>query len=111
MVNSGYRTLNNMTMGFTRASGAAQRVLSLMDAPPDIDVEAGRPLPPLSEAAIRRRMEDDGVAAAQIDAFFAPRPGAGDRRLHSQGRVRPTPCSLLEYFLQFSLPHIGDDKH
>mmetsp|Transcript_2144 Transcript_2144/g.4280 ORF Transcript_2144/g.4280 Transcript_2144/m.4280 type:complete len:596 (-) Transcript_2144:143-1930(-) len=41
MINNGYKQLNNMVNSFTRAAGAAQRVVSLMENLPDIDTDAG----------------------------------------------------------------------
>lgn len=44
MINSSYKSLMTVLSSFTRAGGAAQRVLSLMDACPDIDPDAGERL-------------------------------------------------------------------
>eukprot|EP01090_Pellita_catalonica_P010235 TRINITY_DN2169_c0_g2_i2.p1 TRINITY_DN2169_c0_g2~~TRINITY_DN2169_c0_g2_i2.p1 ORF type:complete len:607 (-),score=91.41 TRINITY_DN2169_c0_g2_i2:35-1597(-) len=41
MINSSYTSLTNVLTSFTRAGGAAQRVISLMDSRPDIDPHAG----------------------------------------------------------------------
>ena len=41
MVNSAYRALNGVINSLTRAAGAAQRVLSLVDSLPNIDADAG----------------------------------------------------------------------
>ena len=37
MINNAYQSLNNVLNQFTRAAGAAERVLSLLDMEPDID--------------------------------------------------------------------------
>ena len=42
MLNSAYKSLLDIVTSFTRAAGAAQRVFSLMDSLPDIDIYAGR---------------------------------------------------------------------
>ena len=44
MINSSYQALINVVTQFTRAAGAAQRVLSLMDSLPDISPNEGRPV-------------------------------------------------------------------
>lgn len=44
MINSSYKNLMTVLTSFTRAGGAAQRVLSLMDSMPDIDNNVGRKL-------------------------------------------------------------------
>ena len=41
MINTSYKSFMNVLTSFTRAGGAAQRVLSLMDNCPDIDAEKG----------------------------------------------------------------------
>ena len=41
LIQSGYQSLMSVLMSLTRASGAAQRVLTLVDALPDIDPHAG----------------------------------------------------------------------
>ena len=41
MINSAYNGFTDLISSFTRAGGAAQRVLSLMDMLPDIDPTAG----------------------------------------------------------------------
>ena len=46
MLNSSYKSLLDIVTQFTRAAGAAQRVFGLMDSMPDIDVTAGRAVPP-----------------------------------------------------------------
>ena len=47
MINNAYQSLNNVLNQFTRAAGAAERVLSLLDMAPDIDpgVETAPPRP------------------------------------------------------------------
>ena len=44
MINNAYQSLNNVLNQFTRAAGAAERVLSLLDMQPDIDPEGGVPV-------------------------------------------------------------------
>lgn len=44
LIQSGYQSIMSVLMSLTRASGAAQRVLSLIDALPDIDPDAGTKL-------------------------------------------------------------------
>lgn len=44
MINSAYNGLMGILNSFTRAAGAAQRVISLMDNLPDIDPESGTPV-------------------------------------------------------------------
>ena len=44
MLNNAYKSLLDIVTSFTRAAGAAQRVFSLMDSLPDIDIYSGRPL-------------------------------------------------------------------
>lgn len=46
MLNTSYKSLLDIVTQFTRAAGAAQRVFSLMDSMPDIDISAGRSVPP-----------------------------------------------------------------
>lgn len=41
LIQSGYQSIMSVLMSLTRASGAAQRVLSLIDALPDIDPDSG----------------------------------------------------------------------
>ena len=41
MINTSYKSFMNVLTSFTRAGGAAQRVLSLLDNCPDIDAEKG----------------------------------------------------------------------
>ena len=41
MINTSYKSFMNVLTSFTRAGGAAQRVLSLLDNCPDIDAEVG----------------------------------------------------------------------
>ncbi|CAM9778192.1 unnamed protein product [Chrysoparadoxa australica] len=45
MLRNSYQALLNVVTNFTRAAGAAQRVFSLMDSVPDIDVNAGEFVP------------------------------------------------------------------
>ena len=42
MINTSIQALNDMVNSFTRAAGAAERVLSLDDLEPDIDINSGR---------------------------------------------------------------------
>eukprot|EP01038_Epipyxis_sp_PR26KG_P016156 gene16156-21962_t len=44
MLNNSYKNLLDIITSFTRAAGAAQRVFSLMDSLPDIDIDAGKRL-------------------------------------------------------------------
>ena len=44
MLNNSLQALNNVLNEFTRAAGAAERVLSLVDLTPDIDPTAGLPV-------------------------------------------------------------------
>lgn len=44
LINSSYQQLVNIVTSFTRAAGAAQRVFTLMDSLPDIDIDKGTPL-------------------------------------------------------------------
>jgi len=46
MLNNSYKNLLDIVTSFTRSSSAAQRVFSLMDSLPDIDIHAGRRLTP-----------------------------------------------------------------
>ena len=41
MINTAIQALNDMVNSFTRAAGAAERVLSLYDLTPDIDPDGG----------------------------------------------------------------------
>jgi ABC-type bacteriocin/lantibiotic exporter with double-glycine peptidase domain len=41
MINSNYKSLMDVLNSFTRAGGAAQRVMSLLDAMPDIATDEG----------------------------------------------------------------------
>ena len=43
MLNNSLQSLNNVLSSFTRAAGAAERVLSLVDLQPDIDPKGGAP--------------------------------------------------------------------
>jgi len=51
-INFAFKGLNNMVTRFTQAAGSAQRVLSLLDNKPDIDVTVGEPLPPDFQADV-----------------------------------------------------------
>jgi len=44
MINTSIQALNDMVNSFTRAAGAAERVLSLYDLTPDIDPDGGAPV-------------------------------------------------------------------
>ena len=44
MLNNSYKNLLDIITSFTRSAGAAQRVFSLMDNMPDIDINNGTPL-------------------------------------------------------------------
>eukprot|EP00760_Papus_ankaliazontas_P017425 PhM_4_TR17242/c0_g1_i1/m.15699/K05656/ABCB9, TAPL; ATP-binding cassette, subfamily B (MDR/TAP), member 9 len=46
MMNNSYQQLNNVVNQFTRAAGAATRVLNLMDLLPEMDPNAGEHVPP-----------------------------------------------------------------
>jgi ABC-type multidrug transport system fused ATPase/permease subunit len=50
MLNNSLQNLNNVLNSFTRAAGAAERVLSLVDLQPDIDPRGGAPV----EQAVRQ---------------------------------------------------------
>ena len=50
MMNGAYQGLNGVLNQFTRSAGAAERVLAMLDADPDIDHTAGRALPELRGA-------------------------------------------------------------
>eukprot|EP00038_Savillea_parva_P030911 m.81314 g.81314 ORF g.81314 m.81314 type:complete len:1003 (+) comp9403_c0_seq1:317-3325(+) len=52
MINSNYKSLMQVLNSFTRAGGAAQRVLSLLDAAPDIDIDAGEVYAPRGHIAL-----------------------------------------------------------
>ena len=41
MINTAIQALNDMVNSFTRAAGAAERVLSLYDLTPDLDPDGG----------------------------------------------------------------------
>lgn len=41
MINNAYKSLQSVLTSFTRAAGAAQRILTLLDSLPDIDLDAG----------------------------------------------------------------------
>ena len=58
MMNNAYQGLNNVINQFTRAAGAAERVLSLLDSQPDIDPEHGACF---DEATFRGDIELRGV--------------------------------------------------
>lgn len=45
MINSSYQSLTEVISNFTRAGGAAQRVMSLLDIKPDIDPNVGDDVP------------------------------------------------------------------
>jgi len=64
MINSGYKSLNGMLNNFTRAAGAAQRVVSLLDSLPDIDTEAGRKI----------KSFDRNLELTQLGFHYALRP-------------------------------------
>lgn len=53
MINNSYQALNNMLNAFTRAAGAAERVLSLVDLEPDISSEGGAPASAIDRWSIR----------------------------------------------------------
>ncbi|CAN0479814.1 unnamed protein product, partial [Ectocarpus sp. 12 AP-2014] len=44
MINNSWQALLGVISSLTRAAGAAQRVFSLMDSLPDIDIDSGLPL-------------------------------------------------------------------
>jgi ABC-type multidrug transport system fused ATPase/permease subunit len=46
MINNAYNTITSVFTSFTQAGGAAQRVISLLDSLPDIDVHAGTMIGP-----------------------------------------------------------------
>tara|TARA_B110001452_G_scaffold192693_1_gene162693 strand:+ start:200 stop:1837 length:1638 start_codon:yes stop_codon:yes gene_type:complete len=58
MINSSYQSLNNVLNQFTRAAGAAERVLSLIDMAPDIDPTGGAPV---AQAVRRWDLKFEGV--------------------------------------------------
>eukprot|EP00793_Prasinoderma_coloniale_P000967 PRCOL_00007057-RA len=60
MLQSSFKSLQNVITSFTRAAGAAQRVLSLMDSMPDIDPDAGEPC----AQPVRARLAFEGVEFA-----------------------------------------------
>ncbi|ETO07511.1 ATP-binding cassette transporter, subfamily B, member 3, group TAP protein PpABCB3 [Reticulomyxa filosa] len=41
MINTAFKSLQNILTSFTRAAGAAQRIFTLLDSLPDIDMESG----------------------------------------------------------------------
>ncbi len=41
MIRGAYGALNNLVVQFTTARGAAQRVFEMLDALPDVDLDAG----------------------------------------------------------------------
>lgn len=45
MINNAYKGLIDILTNFTRSAGAASRIFALMDSLPDIDLDAGTPLP------------------------------------------------------------------
>ncbi|CAI5946616.1 unnamed protein product [Closterium sp. NIES-65] len=55
LIQSGYQSIMSVLMSLTKASGAAQRVLSLIDSLPDIDPDAGTKVSTLQGSI---RMED-----------------------------------------------------
>eukprot|EP00667_Euglena_gracilis_P002229 EG_transcript_2227 len=66
MLNDAWKGLNDIINAFTRAAGAAQRVLSLMDLKPDIDPDGGECLPGVKGEV---RLED-------VDFHYQMRPDA-----------------------------------
>ena len=53
MLNNAYKMLNNTLNGLTKAAGAAQRVLEMLDSVPDIDPSVGAIIPAATPGHIR----------------------------------------------------------
>eukprot|EP00667_Euglena_gracilis_P006497 EG_transcript_6552 len=64
MMNDAWKGLNDIINSFTRAAGAAQRVISLMDLKPDIDPVGGERLPVMKGE----------VQLEEVDFFYQMRP-------------------------------------
>ena len=108
MINNAYQSLNNVLNQFTRAAGAAERVLSLLDMEPDIDPTAGLPV----ERAVRRwdrwyQMRStlpDGIApsarlAARTHPGAPPEPLGGSPwpQEPASGRPKVEEAPLLDH--------------
>ena len=67
MINTSIQALNDMVNSFTRAAGAAERVLSLYDLTPDIDPDSGADV----DAAFSRW----DIAFEDVEFHYQMRPG------------------------------------
>jgi len=64
MINSSYQSLTGVVSSFTRAGGAAQRVMSLLDNMPDIDPSQGEPV---------KNIKGD-ITLEDVEFFYQMRP-------------------------------------
>ena len=87
MMNSAYQSLVDIVNTFTRAAGASQRVFGLMDALPDIDPDAGRPV---NRAEMRGHLVLDAV-----DFTYQMRPDQPVIRALSLDIPAGSTCALV----------------
>ena len=91
MINTSIQALNDMVNSFTRAAGAAERVLSLYDLTPDIDPNQGAPV----DLAVRRW----DIAFEDVHFHYQMRPQQkvlqGMSFRVDEGQVGDAPCKRL----------------
>lgn len=108
MINSSYNSLVGVLNSFTRAAGAAQRVLSLMDNLPDIDPHAGRVVESVrgefrfEKVQFFYQMRPDNVVLQNIDLHVP----AG-KTLALVGRSGGGKSTLVHMLLRFYDPRQG----
>ena len=66
LINTSYQNLAGVASSFTRAGGAAQRVMTLLDNLPDIDPYKGEPIPHIN----------GDLAIENVEFFYQMRPDA-----------------------------------
>lgn len=101
MIDSAWKSLNGVVNSLTRAAGAAQRVLSLMDSLPNIDLDAGIVLPASStppEMELRHvafRYSTRPETIVLDDVSFVCSAGTTTALVGSSGGGKSTIISLL----------------
>eukprot|EP00039_Didymoeca_costata_P007517 m.100707 g.100707 ORF g.100707 m.100707 type:complete len:916 (-) comp13720_c0_seq5:44-2791(-) len=109
MINNAYKSLMNVLSGFTRAGGAAQRVLSLLDSCPDIDPDVGKELTDIKghisirnvEFAYQMRPNEKVLKGVSLDI----RPGQVCAIVGRSGGGKST---LVHLMMRFYDPNAGD---
>ena len=93
MIRSAYQQVNNLIVQFTTARGAAQRVFEMLDALPDVDLNAG----------IKLRREDVHGTFELSNVQFAYQ-----MRPKEKGRLER--CSEIELLKSLSRSHSMSSK-